>query len=73
MLASRMVGMLHAPAWQETVALKAEFLAIADVYAARLGPTARVHALVSALVRAIGTCGQLPVSPTPKSTTLPGL
>jgi hypothetical protein len=53
-----MVGLLHAPAWEDVPALRAESLAIADVYAARLAPTARARALMSALTQAIGNRGQ---------------
>lgn len=53
-LSSRMVGLLHAPAWPDAPALRAESFAIADVYATRLAPAERARALVSALMQAAG-------------------
>lgn len=57
-LSSRMVGLLHAPAWRDTAALTAESFAIADVYATSLASTKRARLVVSALMRAIGTRGR---------------
>ena len=57
MLSNSMVGLLHAPAWEDVPALRAESFAIADVYATRLPQTRRAWALVSELMRAIGNRG----------------
>jgi N-acetylglucosaminyldiphosphoundecaprenol N-acetyl-beta-D-mannosaminyltransferase len=57
MLSNSMVGLLHAPAWEDVPALRAESFAIADVYATSLPPTRRAWALVSALMRAIENRG----------------
>ena len=54
MLSGRMVGLLHAPAWQDRPALRAEAFAVADVYATVLAPAGRVRVMASAVLQALG-------------------
>lgn len=53
LLSGRMVGLLHAPAWQDAPALREECCAVADVYTATLPPARRPRLMASALRQAL--------------------
>jgi N-acetylglucosaminyldiphosphoundecaprenol N-acetyl-beta-D-mannosaminyltransferase len=53
LLSGRMVGLLHAPAWNDAQGLREESCAIADIYAATLAPSRRARLLASTLVKTL--------------------
>jgi hypothetical protein len=58
LLSGRMVGLLHAHAWQDAPAQRAEACAVADVYATVLRPAERVRLLALAMVHAVHVGGR---------------